>query len=89
MNLILQVVHGLLRYKHGGSQQPRHYVLPVYAVNRVQEVEGPNPLFLLLVAHSLPTIILAKARRNEACSSSPLSLMYGVVCDSGGEPLLI
>jgi hypothetical protein len=62
MNLILQVVRGSLRYKHGGSQQPRHSVLPMYAVNRVQEVGGPNPLFLLLVAHSLPTLILAKAR---------------------------
>jgi hypothetical protein len=62
MNLILQVVRSSLRYKYGGSRQPRHSVLSVYAANRVQEVEGSNPLFLPVVAHSLPTLILGKAR---------------------------
>jgi hypothetical protein len=48
------MVRWMSRYKYGGSQQHRHSVLLVYVVNRVQEVEGPNPLFLqLFLTHSL------------------------------------
>jgi hypothetical protein len=89
MNLILQIVCGSLRYKCRGSRQSWHSVYSANSGSCTQGEVTDAPVFLQLVAHSLPSLILAKLGRSEAHSPSPLSIVYLEWCVREGVRLSI